>query len=163
MQCVSSFWSFSLSFYSQPEIGEICLDLQDRFGADVNVVLFGLWQAHAGRRLSESDVRSVIEFSESWQRNVLAPLRKVRRFLKAPPSGWPPHEVNLFRQRVKAVELQAEHLQQNAMEIALASLGEYDASAMFALSNLRAYAMLLDIQFPGSHLARLSDALVNKK
>ena len=35
MQDTTSFWSFSLKFYSQPEVGSICLDLQDRFGADV--------------------------------------------------------------------------------------------------------------------------------
>jgi uncharacterized protein (TIGR02444 family) len=161
MQHVSSFWTFSLSFYSQPEIGEICLDLQDRFGADVNIVLYGLWQAHRGRRLSESDVRAVIEFAVSWQKNVVEPLRNIRRFLKIPPSGWPSQEVNLLRQHVKAEELQAEHLQQNAMEAALVSLGEPDASARAAMSNLEAYAKILDVEFPSAHLTRLSIVLVN--
>lgn len=120
MQDVASFWTFSLSFYSQPGISEVCIDLQDRFGTDVNIVLYGLWQAHRGRRLSESDVRDVSEFAVGWQKNVVAPLRNVRRFLKSTPSGWPSQEVNLLRQQVKADELRAEHLQQSAMEAAFA-------------------------------------------
>lgn len=161
MQPISSFWTFSLEFYSRPAIGEICLDLQDRFGADVNIVLYGLWQAHRGRRLSEKDMREVIGFAEIWQKNVVEPLRKVRRFLKTPPSGWPLQEVNLLRQHVKAEELQAEQLQQNAMEAALVSLGEPDAAATAAMSNLKAYADVLDVEFPSAHLTKLSTGLVN--
>jgi uncharacterized protein (TIGR02444 family) len=159
MQQIPSFWTFSLKFYSQPGIGEICLDLQDRFGVDVNIVLYGLWQAHRGRRLSEDDIREVIEFAASWQKNVVEPLRNVRRFLKIPPPGWPSQEVALLRQQVKAEELQAEHLQQNAMEAALMSLGEPATAA--ALSNLKAYADILDVEFPSTHLATLSAGLVN--
>jgi uncharacterized protein (TIGR02444 family) len=161
MQPISSFWTFSLEFYSRPAIGEICLDLQDRFGADVNIVLYGLWQAHRGRRLSEKDLREVIAFAEIWQKNVVVPLRNVRRFLKTPPSGWPLQEVYLLRQHVKAEELQAEHLQQNAMEAALVSLGEPDAAAVAAISNLKAYSDILDVEFPSASLTRLSKGLVN--
>lgn len=161
MQHISSFWAFSLKFYSQPGIDDICLDLQDRFGADVNIVLYVLWQAHRGQRLSKSDIHKVVEFAGLWQKNVVEPLRKVRRFLKTPPSGWPSQDVNQFRQRVKAEELQAEHLQQNAMEAALNGLGEPDAAATLAMSNLKAYADTLDLEFPSTHLARLSAALPN--
>jgi hypothetical protein len=43
------------------------------------------------------------------------PLRNMRRALKAPPPAMAPHEAEGFRTRIKAVELEAERLQQEAM------------------------------------------------
>ena len=160
MQDATSFWTFSLKFYSQPEVGGICLDLQDRFGADVNVVLYGLWQASRGRRLSDGNLRNVIELAGTWQANVVGPLRSVRRFLKIPvPDCWPSRDIDLLRERVKAEELQAERLQQTAMEMAFADLGEPDAVATAATSNMKAYAFILDMEFPIAHLTTLLDRL----
>jgi uncharacterized protein (TIGR02444 family) len=160
MQDTTSLWSFSLKFYSQPEIAHACLDLQDRFGADVNILLFGLWQANRGRRLSDSDVRNVIELVAAWQENVVWPLRMVRRFLKTPAPGWSSQDVGLLRQGVKAEELQAEHLQQIAVQTAFAELGEPDDAATAAASNMKTYAHILDVEFPIAHLAVLLDRLV---
>jgi uncharacterized protein (TIGR02444 family) len=156
----TSFWSFSLKFYSQSEIAHACLDLQDRFGADVNILLFGLWQANRGRRLSDSDVRNVIELVAAWQENVVWRLRSVRRFLKTPAPGWPPQDVDLLRQGIKADELQAEHLQQIAMQTAFAELGEPDDAATAAASNIKTYAHILDVEFSNAHLAVLVDCLM---
>jgi uncharacterized protein (TIGR02444 family) len=161
MQHATSFWTFSLKFYSQPAVGDACLDLQDRFGADVNIVLYGLWQAHRGRRLSESDIRKVIELVGVWQKNVVWPLRMVRRFLKAPLQGWPSQGIDLLHQHVKAEELQAEHLQQSAMETAFTNLGEPDDAATVAVCNLKAYAYILGVEFPSAHLATLSGGPVS--
>jgi uncharacterized protein (TIGR02444 family) len=157
----TSFWSFSLRFYSQPDVGNACLDLQDRFGADVNIVLYGLWQAYRGRRLSDGDVRNVIDFVGPWQVNVVRPLRAVRRFLKTPAPGWPSRDIDLLRQRVKAEELQAEHLQQTTMEKAFADLGELDDTETAAVFNMKTYAHILNVEFPSAHLAALSGALVS--
>jgi uncharacterized protein (TIGR02444 family) len=128
---------------------------QDRFGADVNIVLYRLWQAYRGRRLSDGDVRNVIEFVGTWQANVVRPLRTVRRFLKNPAPGWPSQDIDLLRQRVKAEELQAEQLQQSTMEAALADLGELDDAVTGAMFNMKAYAHILDVEFPSAHLATL--------
>jgi uncharacterized protein (TIGR02444 family) len=159
MQDSTSLWSFSLKFYSQPEIGNACLDLQDSFGADVNILLYGLWQANRGRRLSDSDVPNVIELVGAWQEYVVWPLRTVRRFLKTPAPGWSSQDVGSLRQGVKAEELQAEHLQQIAMETAFAELGELDDAATAAASNMKTYAHILDVEFPIAHLAVLLDGL----
>ena len=159
MQDTTSLWSFSLRFYSQPEIAQACLDLQDRFGADVNILLFGLWQANRGRRLSDSDVRNVIDLVAAWQENVVWPLRTVRRFLKTPAPGWSSQHVGLLCQGVKAEELQAEHLQQITMQTAFAELGEPDDAATAAASNMKTYADILDVEFPIADLAVLLDRL----
>jgi uncharacterized protein (TIGR02444 family) len=155
MQDATSFWTFSLKFYSQPEVGNVCLDLQDRFGADVNIVLYGLWQACRGRRLSDGDVRNVIELVGAWQVNVVRPLRTVRRFLKTSAPEWPSQDVDLLRQRVKADELLAEHLQQTFMETAFADPGELDDAKTAVVFNMKTYAHILDVEFPSAHLAIL--------
>ena len=65
----------------------------------------------------------------------------------------------MLYQRVKADELQAEHLQQIAMETAFAGLGEIEDVATAAASNMKAYAHILDAEFPIAHLATLLDCL----
>src|ERR1700710_543458 len=123
MQTTSPFWDFSLGFYAQPGIAEICLDLQDRFGADVNVVLYLLWQAQRRRRLTSVKIEKLIALTSDWQQHVVRPLREVRRFLKEPGPTWSSDSVASFRQRLKGEELLAERLQQTAMETAFPDPG----------------------------------------
>jgi hypothetical protein len=59
----------------------------------------------------------------------------------------------------KAEELQAE--QQSAMETAATNLGEPDDAATAEVRNLKAYAFILDVEFPSAHLAALSGGLVS--
>jgi hypothetical protein len=46
------FWTFSLEIYSSKAVQEACVELQDVSGVDVNVMLYVLWLADRGRRLS---------------------------------------------------------------------------------------------------------------
>ena len=61
----SSFWAFSLKVYAEQAVADICLDLQDQFGADVNVVLFMLWSAARRRRLSAAEIRGIVALAKS--------------------------------------------------------------------------------------------------
>ena len=45
------FWRFSLRTYRAPGVQEACLALQDRCGADVNLLLFCGWTGRDGRAL----------------------------------------------------------------------------------------------------------------
>jgi hypothetical protein len=45
------------------------------------------------------------------------------------------------------------------MEMAFAGLGKPDDAATAAASNMKAYAHILDIEFPVTHLATLLDRL----
>jgi uncharacterized protein (TIGR02444 family) len=159
MHKAKSFWSISLELYSRPEVGSAFLDLQDRFAMDVNVVLYCLWQAYRGRRLSESDIRNVIDLVRAWQANVVRPLRSVRRFLKDSAPQWPLQDIDSLRQRVKSEELQAEHLQQITMEATFADLGELDDPRAAAAFNMRTYAHISDVEFPSAHLEILVNSV----
>lgn len=122
---------------------------------DVNLILYLLWWAQRGRRLSKGEIRNVIDLIGPWQENVVYPLRLIRRFLKSPPSGWNSAEIAAFRQQVKADELQAEKLQQGVMEAAFASMGQPDDVATAASVNLNLLGEVLQVDFPADHLATL--------
>lgn len=151
----TSFWNFSLAFYARPGVADLCLDLQDRFSVDVNVLLYLLWQATRRRRLDAAEIRQVVALTAEWRHRVVVPLRSVRRFLKEPTPFWPIAEVQALRERIKADELQAERLQQETIERHCADFGSSAEIPIAARANCEAYAQLLDVRFPQHHVANL--------
>ena len=49
------FWNFSLEIYSGEGVAEACLDLQERRGCDVNILLFCCWLGASGRPTLTAD------------------------------------------------------------------------------------------------------------
>ncbi len=111
----SPFWRFSVAFYRQPGVAQACLELQDRCGVDVNLLLFLLWMARAGRSLAGDDVKALDARLSRWRSEVVRPLRDMRRMLKTDPPLLQSAQAEGFRERVKALELEAERAQQEAM------------------------------------------------
>ena len=145
----SPFWRFSLRIY--PSVAEACLELQDRFGVDVNVLLFLLWAAHRGRKAGADDVRRIVSTVERWSGSVVVPLRSVRRFLRSPPAIVDPETAERFRGQVKRIELEAERLQQEGLylSVPLDGLGVPEPSReAAAVANIEAYALQLGTAFP---------------
>lgn len=155
----SPFWRFSLSFYRLPDVADACIALQEEAGVDVNLLLFLLWQATLRRKLTAADVASLDARIAGWRDATVIPLRAVRRILKSPPGLVAPPAAEAFRNRIKAVELEAERLQQEAM-YALAQaevLGlEAPSTEQAARANIRAYEETLRVAFP----ARAVDTLL---
>jgi len=111
----SPFWRFSNAFYRRAGVAQACLDLQDNCDVDVNLLLFLLWLADAGRRLAAGEVRTLDERLRRWRGEVVSPLRAMRRMLKSDAPLVEPGQAGFFRSRVKSLELEAERLQQEAM------------------------------------------------
>ncbi|HWG70675.1 MAG TPA: TIGR02444 family protein [Steroidobacteraceae bacterium] len=79
----TSLWAFSVSIYGRPGAAEECLSLQDRFGVNVNILLFSLYAASEfGALLSRDDICTADRAVAHWQTKVVEALRKVRRLLK---------------------------------------------------------------------------------
>ena len=145
------FWNFSLELYAGEGVAEACLDLQDRRGCDVNILLFCCWLGASGRpTLSADRLRAILKAADAWQASVIRPLRDVRRLLKDQP--WPdalPETVDAVRRRVADAELAAEHAEQ----IKLASLHAPPADRdrpiekrlRAAVGNLGVYAVCLGV------------------
>jgi uncharacterized protein (TIGR02444 family) len=147
-------WRFSLLLYAKPNVANACLALQDEVGADINLLLFLLWKATQGRRVSLQELEDVEAQIVCWRDRVVVPLRAVRRYLKAAPPPGDRERVEVFRTRIKSLELEAERLQQAAIyECAQTSLRSHQECAVqeAARANLHVYAQLLGTTFrPGA-------------
>jgi uncharacterized protein (TIGR02444 family) len=158
----SPFWRFSLAFYRRPKVADACIALQEQAGVDVNLLLFLLWQATRGREFSQADVAALEARIAPWREMTVVPLRAVRRALKAPPALVEAPAAEAFRTRIKAVELEAERLQQEAMH----ALARSDppgrpgaAPPAAARASVAAYARICRAPFPEPAVATLLAAL----
>jgi uncharacterized protein (TIGR02444 family) len=109
----SEFWDFSVRLYAKPEVAPACLGLQDRHGVDVNALMFCLWLAASGRGpVPRERLEDAFAAVAEWHRDVVRPLRDLRRRLKQ-PVGRADHTIALaLRARVQKVEIDAEHVEQ---------------------------------------------------
>lgn len=103
-------WPFALEIYARPGVAALCLEAQDTVGADVPLLLWGVWAAARGHILTEADMNAAQALADRWRGPVIAPLRHARRALKDLPGG------EALRQDVKAAELEAERLYMTALE-----------------------------------------------
>lgn len=111
----SPFWRFSIKFYAVPGVAAACIELQDQAKVDVNILFFLLWNATQSRALSEADVAEIERAIGPWRDMAVIPIRDVRRALKSPPPVMAAEAAEGLRTQVKAVELEAERLQQEAL------------------------------------------------
>ena len=158
----SPFWTFSLRFYRLDGVAPACLALQDERGVDVNVLLFLLFIATQGRGLTQADVAEINAAMEDWRREAVVPLRAVRRFLRAPPAAIDAAQAAALRERIKAVELEAERLEQEALYALrpMADWGQAGGKAA-AVDNVAAYAAHLQVSFPPAPIQVLLDRLAS--
>lgn len=105
------FWQFSGAVYGRRGVAEACLSLQERHRLDVNLLLFCAWAGSNGRRLDGGDIGLLRSTARPWHDQVVTPLRQVRRWLKQ-QTAVPDDVGEAFREEVKALELQAEMLEQ---------------------------------------------------
>ena len=78
------FWEFSVELYKREGVANACLRLQDRCGADVNILMYCCWAAyHHGAQFDADTVDRILSVVASWQTAVIKPLRDIRRALKA--------------------------------------------------------------------------------
>lgn len=139
----NSFWSFSLQLYGKPGVASAFLGLQDRLGLDVNMLLLCCWAGAAGRQLSVDDLKAAERVAAPWQMEVVRQLRVLRRRLKRGYDGLPADRVDAYRKSLNALELEGEHIAQDAIANLFPVGVPAGASASTCtVSNLRAYLKL---------------------
>ena len=137
------FWAFSLEVYGRPGVAPACLALQDRHGLDVNLLLFCCWAASQGVTLDQRTLAAAEEAVAGWRNQVVKPLRGLRRRLKRDMEGFPAAETAALREKVKAVELDAERLEQTRLEQQLPPARETaESGPVLAVRALRLYFRL---------------------
>lgn len=103
----SDLWSFSLDTYARPGAEQACLRLQSA-GANVCLLLCGLWLEQRGVICNEPRLRQLSEVTEGWDAQVVQPLRALRGQWKA--GAAEDVELNALREKLKALELEAERI-----------------------------------------------------
>jgi uncharacterized protein (TIGR02444 family) len=115
----SRFWPFSLSVYEAAGVQQECLDLQDRCGIDVDLLLFCAYiGAVHSAVLPTADVTAASAVAGKWNDGVVRKLREARHALKpfSIGSSLIMTPADALRTQVKAAELEAERIEQAMLE-----------------------------------------------
>ena len=137
---VNALWEYTLAVYDKPGVKSVLLQLQDGFGADINMLLSCCWLAEHGRALNDEDLSALIQSSAEWRAKCIIPLRTVRRFLKS--QQW----AESIYEQLKTLEIDAEQWQQNQMYVWLSTVdlpASQRPAGEIALQNLQRYGMHL--------------------
>jgi uncharacterized protein (TIGR02444 family) len=145
------FWNFSLEVYGAEGVSSACLDLQERRGADINVLLLCVWLGASGRgTLTVDRLKAVLAEIEPWQVGIVQPARAMRRRIRE--GHWPhaPQEtVEAARRRIAEAELAAEHVEQLMLASRWPLPGDRDRPSHLrlraAIGNLGVYAVCLGV------------------
>ena len=111
----SELWNFSTQTYQIPEVETACLNLQDNFSADVNIILYCCWLGEKSFELNVDDVTALILAAQPWK-NILQPLRKTRRIMKKHIIAMPAELLDQTINNMSEMEINAEHMAQQALE-----------------------------------------------
>lgn len=112
----SDFWNFSVNFYPLSNVEQCCLELQDKHGLNVNLVLFCYWLAAEKQQLLNPEhCQSLINISQQWQ-DIITPLRQSRQLIKHTPMALTEMARKETRNNISKIELNMEHMHQLSLE-----------------------------------------------
>lgn len=151
-----SLWDWAVAAYAAPDAADACLALQDHHEQNVPLLLWSAWVAATGRRPDEETIEAACDTARAWDSVVVAPLRAVRRTLKAPVPDIDDGPRESVRNRIKALELEAEKHLLEALE-ALAP--PPSGAPRPAIDGLAATTRVWSRITPRPALIRLADAL----
>ena len=139
----ATLWNFAVQLYGRAGVRDACLDLQDRCGLDVDLLLFAVWSAFAGPgQLDAGAFRECIAVTAAWRDRLLQPLRALRRTSSGDFDPIPEASSQAVARQLQAVELAAERVELELLEgwaTARDSCGPATEPEAAAASNLVAY------------------------
>jgi uncharacterized protein (TIGR02444 family) len=105
-------WAFALALYARPGVAQACLTLQDEADVDVMLLLMATFAAVRHRTsLTAEEIGALDEACRPWREQIVRKLRTIRTELKTGPRPGPSGETEQLRSQVKALELEAEKLE----------------------------------------------------
>ncbi len=143
-------WEFAVQLYGQDGVRDACLDLQDRCGLDVDLLLFAVWCAVAGPgQLDVVAFRDCIVLTAPWQDQVVRPLRAIRRSSAGAFAAIPEASSQAVASQLQAAELAAERVELELLEHWAAGRDAAGPAAepnAAAASNLVAYVAAAGVE-----------------
>jgi uncharacterized protein (TIGR02444 family) len=145
----SALWDFALAAYTRPGVALMCLDLQDRHGANVMLMLHLCHCASSGRVIG--DVAAEQARMAPLEAHLVSPLRRARRVLSATAAALGSDALRDAGKRVQRAELAAEALQCRRVDVPAAAAVDPATARTVAARSLRAYFRLLGPDEPWQH------------
>lgn len=105
---MSRLWDWATAAYAVEGVAAACLDLQDHHEQNTCLLLWAGWNAVTGRRPDAETIEAACDIARAWDSTTITPLRTVRRTLKLPVPDIEDDAREAVRNRIKAVELEAE-------------------------------------------------------
>jgi uncharacterized protein (TIGR02444 family) len=152
-------WDFAVRVYGEPGVAPACLQLQNRHGVDVTMMLFCLWLgAGRGEPLGER-LPMLMEAARAWRDAVVSPIRSARRWLKSAGNGV---EATALYQTVLRAEIDCER----GELLMLARIAEADsdqgalrASPTAAAENLAVFLGASDVRLDAADRSAIAAIL----
>ena len=143
----SEFWNYSTQIWTLPQVEAICLDLQNDYDANVNMLLYCCWLGDKNLSFNDDDLQTLLDTIQPWQ-IMIKPLRDSRKMMKQHIIAMPADMTEQTIANISEMELNAEHMSQLALEKALklenfspcANLNNIECS----LCNIKTYTNSLD-------------------
>jgi uncharacterized protein (TIGR02444 family) len=123
----SDLWTFALRLYAQPGVEQACLRLQAG-GADVCLLLCACWLGRRGTTFAAARADTLKELCEPWQEQVVKPLRSLRQAWRTQAQA--DQALAGLRERIKAIELDAERELLARLELVAAGWAEDEAEQL---------------------------------
>lgn len=114
-----NFWDFSVALYARGRVEDACLELQNTYQIDVNLLLLCYWHGLHHGEFDTVTLAQALEQSARWNKAVVQPLRNVRKWMKDKQALFPLGDQIQFetlRQRIKLDELAGEKYEQELLE-----------------------------------------------
>ena len=154
------FWRTSLELYAREGMSRALIALQDRRGADVNLLLYCCWTALSGRgRLRVDDLRRAEAAIARWRDDVTIPLRALRTCIKGSRERWALEGASTVRRGVLETEIASERVTQGILERMATPPGDRAKGEEGARANLLTYFEVLGVEPDESDRADLETIL----
>jgi len=116
----SNLWTHTTQLWTLPEVEAICLELQNMYDADVNILLYCCWIGNKSLDMNEDDMQTLLDTVTPWQ-TMIKPLRDSRKMMQQQLIAMPSHLVEQTINNMNQMELNAEHMTQLALEKAFST------------------------------------------
>lgn len=110
------FWDWALEAYGRDGVADACVDLQDRHGQCVPLLLWAAWIASRDESASDDTLEAACGIARAWDETTLDALRALRRKLKSPHPDIEAGARLDVRQKTIELERRAEHHLMQALE-----------------------------------------------
>jgi uncharacterized protein (TIGR02444 family) len=106
-------WDFAVALYEMEGVKQACLRVQARYGLSISTLLGCIWIGAQGYgRLGATDMETAIRRGVEWHREVIEPMRALRRRLRQQPPAGLERKTERLRRQLLQQELEAERIEQ---------------------------------------------------